>query len=133
MEQPWFLLFRPSLIVPVVAILSPLVVVVIVMSFVQRHRERRLQLVRELLEKGLPVPPGLLERAPRPGSRLAWALALVGAGVGVSGLLYAMFGTDYGLWAIGLVPLCIGAALLLAVRLEGRDAAGARDPAAPGG
>ena len=46
------------------------------------------------------------------------AMTLVGVGLGVSAFLAAMFGGDHGLWAAGLIPLAVGVAQLVALRLE---------------
>jgi len=46
------------------------------------------------------------------------ALTLLGVGVGTCGFLGAMFRWEHGLWAAGLIPLCIGVAQLIAIRLE---------------
>jgi hypothetical protein len=46
------------------------------------------------------------------------ALTLVGVGVGTSAFLGAMFQLDHGLWAAGLIPLAIGVAQLIALKIE---------------
>ena len=130
-------LLRPGLVVPIVAILAPVAILAIVVNFVHRQQERRHQMIVNLLERGLPVPPELLvtRRMRRaPGSQLARALALIGAGAGISAFLYAMFGTERGIWACGLIPLCVGVALLVAIRLERppRDAESRAAPAPSG-
>ena len=57
------------------------------------------------------------------------ALTLVGVGVGTSAFLGAMFQLDHGLWAAGLIPLAIGVAQLVALKLEPQR----HEPADPSG
>ncbi len=112
-------LFTPGLLIPVCAILMPLGLAAIALNFAYRWQERKHKTVVDLLEKGLPVPRELLRGSPqRAGSPLMRALTLIGVGVGVSAFLGAMFSWDHGLWACGLIPLCIGVAQLIALKLE---------------
>ena len=111
-------LFRPELLVPVCAILMPLGLAVIALNFAYKYQERKHKTVVDLLEKGLPVPRELLRSPRREGSALMRAITLVGVGVGTSAFLGAMFGLEHGLWAAGLIPLSIGAAQLIALKLE---------------
>jgi hypothetical protein len=113
-------LLNPELLIPIVAILMPVALLLIVLYFVARFQERKHQTIIGLLEKGLPVPRELLrQQAPRrEGSPLLRAMTFVGIGVGTSALLGAMFQLEHGLWAAGLIPLCIGVAQLIALRLE---------------
>jgi len=60
----------------------------------------------------------LLNSPRREGSSLMRALTLVGVGVGTSAFLGAMFQFDHGLWAAGLIPLSIGVAQLIALKIE---------------
>ena len=116
--DPLSKLLEPSLLIPIVAILMPLGIVALVAVFVQRMQERKHATIVGLLEKGLPVPRELLNPPRREGSPLMRALTLVGVGVGVSAFLGAMFKLDHGLWACGLIPLSIGVAQLIALKLE---------------
>ena len=82
-----------------------------------------------LIEKGLPVPPQLLGPTQRrEGSPLMRALTLIGLGIGLSAFLFAMFGRWYGLWAVGLIPLAIGVAQLIAYKLEPQRTGAAAPP-----
>ena len=121
--NPLSKLLEPELLIPVVAILMPIALVLIALTFAQKFQQRKHETIVNLLEKGLPVPPELL-RSPRreDGSGLMRALTLIGLGVGVSAFLAAMFGAEFGLWATGLIPLSIGVAQLIAIRLESRRA-----------
>lgn len=111
-------LFQPGLLIPVCAILMPLGIVLIALNFAYKYQERKHKTIVDLLEKGLPVPRELLRSPQRPGSPLMRALTFVGVGLGTCGFLGAMFGLEHGLWASGLIPLCIGVAQLIAIKLE---------------
>ena len=116
--DPWNSLLSPQLLIPVVAILMPLGIVVIALQFAWKYQERKHKTIIDLLEKGLPVPRELLRPPQRAGSALMRALTLIGVGVGTSAFLGAMFRFDHGLWAAGLIPLAIGVAQLIALKLE---------------
>ena len=111
-------LLEPELLIPVVAILMPIAIVVIALTFAHKFQERKHETIVGLLEKGLPVPTELLSPTRREGSPFMRAMTLTGVGVGVTAFLTAMFGFDHGLWASGLIPLAIGVAQLIAIRLE---------------
>ena len=111
-------LFSPQVLIPVCGILMPLGVVIAALHFVWKMQERKHKTIVDLLEKGLPVPRELLRSPRRDGSPLMRALTLVGVGIGTSAFLGAMFHLDHGLWAAGLIPLCIGVAQLIALKLE---------------
>jgi hypothetical protein len=114
----WSRLLNPELLIPLFGMLMPIAIVVIALTFAQKFQERKHQTIVSLLEKGLPVPRELLRSPRRDGSPLMRALTLIGVGVGVTSLLFAMFGTTHGLWASGLIPLAIGVAQLIAIKLE---------------
>ena len=116
--DPLSQLFQPGLLIPVCAILMPLGIAAVALNYAFKYQERKHKTVVDLLEKGLPVPRELLRSPQRAGSPLMRALTLVGLGVGTSAFLGAMFHLDHGLWAAGLIPLAIGAAQLIALKLE---------------
>ena len=123
----------PQFVVPIIAILMPVVLVLIVAIWAHKRQERKHLTIVNLIEKGLPVPPQLLgESRRREGSGMMRALTLVGLGVGVSGFLFAMLGLWYGIWAAGLIPFAIGVAQLIALKLEPKRSpeAGAAPPRA---
>jgi uncharacterized protein DUF6249 len=111
-------LLSPQLLIPLCGMLMPLGIVVIALNFVYKYQERKHRTIVDLLEKGLPVPRELLRSSRREGSALMRALTLVGVGVGTSAFLGAMFQLDHGLWAAGLIPLAIGVAQLIALKIE---------------
>lgn len=116
-------LLSPGLLIPIVAILMPLVMVVVALNFAFRYQERKHKTIVDLLEKGLPVPREMLRSPQRAGSALMRALTLVGAGIGLCAFLGLLIGFDHGVWACGLIPLCIGVAQLVALKLEPAQAA----------
>ena len=116
--DPLSQLFQPGLLIPVCAILMPLGIAAIALNYAFKYQERKHKTVVDLLEKGLPVPRELLRSPQRAGSPLMRGLTLVGIGVGTSAFLGAMFHLDHGLWAAGLIPLSIGVAQLIALKLE---------------
>ena len=111
-------LLRPELLIPLCGMLMPLGIVLIALNFAYKYQERKHKTIVDLLERGLPVPRELLRSPQRAGSALMRALTLVGVGVGTSAFLGAMFQLDHGLWAAGLIPLAIGVAQLIAIKLE---------------
>jgi hypothetical protein len=111
-------LLNPQLLIPLAAILMPLLIVVFALNFAFRYQERKHKTIVDLLERGLPVPREMLRLPQRPGSALMRALTLVGTGVGTCAFLGVLLGFDRGIWACGLIPLCIGAAQLVALKLE---------------
>jgi hypothetical protein len=116
--DPWTRLLSPELLIPVCGMLMPLGIVVIALNFAWKTQERKHKTIVDLLEKGLPVPRELLRSPRREGSALMRALTLVGVGIGTCAFLGAMFGLEHGLWASGLIPLAIGVAQLIALKLE---------------
>jgi hypothetical protein len=93
----------------------PLVVIAIILVY-KHHRNRMYQeTILKLAEKGLPVPPELLqppERRPSPKG----GLVLLALGIALS-----VFFWERGFpWSIGLIPGLMGAALLLAWKIDSR-------------
>ncbi len=111
-------LLTPGLLIPVCAILMPLGLAVVALNFAYRWQERKHKTVVDLLEKGLPVPRELLRPQQRQGSPLMRAMTLLGVGIGTCAFLGVMFKWEHGLWGCGLIPLCIGVAQLIALKLE---------------
>jgi hypothetical protein len=97
----------------------PLVIVALVLFY--RHRRQRMihETITRLAEKGLPVPPELLEPRGNAQAGLRAGLVLVALGIAL-----AVFFWDRGPgWTIGLIPGLMGAALLLAWKIENRPRA----------
>ena len=87
-----------------------------------QKRRLRHELLRVALEKGQPLPPELLEEAPRRRSRDDRRSGLVSIAVGVGVyLLFRAIAVWPGLQWIGVVPVLIGVALLLNWAIERRE------------
>ncbi|MGZ5047309.1 MAG: DUF6249 domain-containing protein [Usitatibacter sp.] len=98
----------------------PLLLVAVILFY--KHRKARItqETIVSLAEKGLPVPPELIDppsRGQNPGLR--GGLILIGLGVGL-----ALFFREVGApWSIGFIPGLMGVALLLAWAIERRNRA----------
>ena len=112
------------ILIPIVGMLVsfglPLLLVAVILYY--KHRKQRMahDTIVRLAEKGLPVPPELLEpplpRRPS-SSGLRGGLVLVGLGIALSIFLAEVSGP----WSIGLIPGLMGVALLIAWKIETRD------------
>jgi hypothetical protein len=70
--------------------------------------------IARLAEKGLPVPPELLD-PPRPLDAGLWGgLVLVAVGIGLA-IFFLQVGAP---WSLALIPGLMGVALLIAWRIE---------------
>jgi len=67
-----------------------------------------------LAEKGLPVPPELLDPPRSPDTGLRAGLILLGLGLGL-GLFLGQVGAP---WSIGLIPALMGVALIASWKIE---------------
>lgn len=95
----------------------PLLLVVVILFY--KHRKLRMthETIARLAEKGLPVPPELLQSSWRGQSGLRAGLVLVALGFAI-GIFFAQTGAP---WSIGLIPGLMGVALLLAWAIERRQ------------
>jgi hypothetical protein len=115
---------RDSMIlIPIVGMLVsfglPVLLVAIILYYKHRRQRMAHDTIVRLAEKGLPVPPELLEPpVPRKAysSGLRGGLVLVGLGIALGIFLWEVNGP----WSIGLIPGLMGAALLLAWKIETR-------------
>ena len=108
------------IVVTSVVFLTAAVIVATVFFFAHRAKELKHQTIRLALEKGLPLPPGLLDDAARArprGNDLARGVKLAFIGVGLSLYFYL---TQPHLWPIGLIVLFVGLGHLAAHALTGR-------------
>jgi len=89
-----------------------------------RLRRLRHETIRMAIEKGQPIPPGLLDpqrRPERPHRDLRTGLILVGAGAGIAAFLRLTPWTGVSdAWSVGLVPGFLGCAYLVAFALSRR-------------
>ncbi len=116
---------RPADIVGGTLFFGALVTMVLLAQIFATRRERlRQETLREMVDKGMEIPPGLIGDRARGSSDLRRGLVLVGAGLGLS-LAFALVHLNgqigSGLWSVGLVPMLIGGGYLVAWRVETRD------------
>jgi hypothetical protein len=92
----------------------PILLVAVILYY--KHRRARLthETIARLAEKGLPVPPELLEPPRRRGSGLRGGMVLVGLGIGLAALCHET-GTT---WTLGLIPGLMGLALILSAAID---------------
>jgi uncharacterized protein DUF6249 len=100
----------------VVSFGMPLLLVAVILYY--KHRKLRIthETIARLAEKGLPVPPELVDPPSRGNSGLRGGLVLVALGLGLAIFMQEM----QGMWSIGLIPGLMGVALLLAWKVEQR-------------
>lgn len=113
----------PVLIVSVVFLTSAIIVATVFL-FIHRSKELRHQTIRLALEKGQPLPPGLLDDSARPRPRandLKSGVKAVFIGLGLS-LFFFFVHRD--LWPVGLIPMFVGFGHLAAYALTGRSQPG---------
>ena len=108
-------------VVAIVAMMAsfglPLALVALVLYF--RHRRLRMnhETITRLAEKGLPIPPELMEPPRRGNAGLRGGLVLVALGIALS-FFFAGWGPG---WSIGLIPGLMGVALLVAWKIESKS------------
>lgn len=115
-----------GLLIPILGILAgivlPIAIVAIVMQSQQRQRTALFDTVKHLADRGLPVPPELLDPPRRQdhGSPRFRAITLVGVGIGLA-LMFWLLNLAL-LMGVGALLVCIGIAQLIALRLDRADA-----------
>jgi hypothetical protein len=94
----------------------PVVLVVAILYY--KHRRLRLihETISRLAEKGLPVPPELLDPPQHGDPGLRGGLVLLGMGIALAFFFLEVGGP----WSIGLIPALMGVALLVARAIERR-------------
>ena len=95
----------------------PLALVATILDYKRRRMRMIHETIGRLAEKGLPVPPELLEPPRRSHSGLRGGLVLIALGLAI-GIFFAQTGVP---WSIGLIPGLMGVALLLAWAIERRQ------------
>lgn len=112
---------REDTVVPVAFFLT--VIGIVAAGYYSRYRQKVLlhQTVRAMVEKGMEIPPALLDpqgRTKAPRSDLRRGIVLIGVGIGLSVFL-ALVHTSA--WGLGLIPLCIGIGYVIVWKLETKD------------
>src|SRR5438477_8496330 len=120
----------PIAIISVLAVFGFPVAIVAVIMFSSWARTRSLhRTVRMMVEKGQPIPPGLLSSSAavsaatglRPWYDLRRGIVLMAVGVGIIMFFGISAGWNEGVWALGLIPGLIGVGYILAWRLAYRE------------
>jgi len=94
----------------------PLLLVAIILYYKHRKTLIAHETIARLAEKGLPIPPELLEPPRQGNASLRGGLVLVALGIAIS-FFFAGWGPG---WSIGLIPGLMGVALLIAWKIENR-------------
>lgn len=95
----------------------PLVLVAIILYYKHRKAQMNHETILRLAEKGLPVPPELMEPPRQGNAGLRGGLVLVALGIALS-VFFAGWGPG---WSIGLIPGLMGLALLVAWKIENKN------------
>lgn len=111
----------PQAVVAIIALMVsfglPLALVAIILHYKQRKLRMTHETIARLADKGLPVPPELLEPPRRGQHGLRAGLVLVALGIALAIFL----GEVRGLGSIGLIPGLVGVALLISWAIEKRS------------
>jgi hypothetical protein len=96
------------------------IVCVIVWGRVRRSRLQH-ETLRVLVEKGVPIPPELFQAPVRRNDlRRGLVWMAIGLGLVLLGLTHP-FPHSQGAWALGAIPLLVGAAFLIAWKVDARQ------------
>jgi hypothetical protein len=100
---------------------APVLVVGAIMFFSYLKSRSLHRTVREMVEKGQPVPPTLFAPPPiiRARSDMRRGVVLVMVGFGLMVFFGAVNDWEGGAWALGIIPFLIGVGYLLVWKLEG--------------
>lgn len=117
---------QPEIFIPFVLTLAPVLIVVTMLYYRHRQTEARYRTLLQLAEKGVELPMQLLGETGGAFNERRRALVLIGGGLGVMAMFYAMpfqTGGDFSLrslWALGLLPLMTGFGYLASWWLNSR-------------
>jgi hypothetical protein len=102
------------LFIPFVVMSAPVLIVLIMLRYRYRKTQARYQLLLQLADKGVELPPQLLVEPHVIYSERRRALVLISGGIGLMAMLVALPGqfdngqSIHGLWGLGLLPLMTG-------------------------
>jgi hypothetical protein len=123
-----------AVMIPIVAILGTFAVVIV--AIIIEGRKKDLQHKERLfaLEKGLPLPePPEKETKPVYATRRSWGLVWLGLGIALTIALAVTPGArEENAWGWGLIPLFIGAGLIVASVLDKKEFQERQGHGAPG-
>jgi len=113
--------------IPIIAIIfsmvfgAPVLIVAAIMFFSYLRSRSLHRTVREMVEKGQPVPATLFAQPPAVKARsdMRRGVVLVMVGVGIMIFLGAVNDWEGGAWALGIIPFLIGVGHLIVWKLEG--------------
>ena len=107
----------PSAAPLIVAIVFGMPVAIVAVVLVYRFRKNAMlhRTLAAMIDKGVPIPPELLQPDKPPKNDLRRALTLIGAGAGL--ILFFAFAEREAV-GIGFIPLLIGVGYLIAWKLE---------------
>ena len=118
----------PEAVIPLVAIVfmtifgAPVLIVAVIMYFGFSRNRMMHRTIRQMVEKGQPVPAALLAPPPptvRQRSDMRRGVILLMIGLGLMLWIGAVNAWEGGAWTVGLIPFLIGAGYLLVWKLEG--------------
>ncbi|HEY4285139.1 MAG TPA: DUF6249 domain-containing protein [Chthoniobacterales bacterium] len=118
----------PEAVIPLVAIIfmtvfgAPVLIVAVIMYFGFSRNRMMHRTIRQMVEKGQPVPTALLAPPPpaqKQRSDMRRGVVLMMVGIGLMVFFAAVNDWEGGAWAIGIIPFLIGAGYLLVWKLEG--------------
>jgi len=101
-------------VIPLIVMLSPVLIVWLVLRYRDRQAQARYRTLLQLADKGVALPPQLLNEPQVAYCERRRALVLIGAGLGLIAMCLTLPGQlDNGLgigrlWGIGLLPLMTG-------------------------
>jgi hypothetical protein len=118
----------PDNVIPIVALAvfgffgCPVLVFGLLFYFAFSRNRMMHRTIRLMVEKGQPVPEGLLNPPPhvRKRSDMRRGVILLMIGIGLTLFFGAVNDWDNGAWTLGLIPLLIGVGYLVVWKLEGK-------------